>query len=207
MATTESNKHAALTDRQREALDCIRDSYLDRGFGPTIREIAESMGIVSPNGVMVHLRALVRKGHIERSANLSRSIQLTVDPRTIGNGIPLVGDIAAGLPAEANEQDERLDLQGMFGNKPGNWALRVTGQSMIDAHIDDGDFVIVRSTSTARKGDIAVVRTGEGDATLKYWFPEKNRIRLQPANSSMKPIYVQSAEVLGVVVGLVRNIN
>jgi len=206
MPVTETSRNKALTARQREALECIRQSCLERGFGPTIREIAESMGIMSPNGVMVHLRALQRKGHIERSANLSRSIQLTVDPRTRASGIPLIGNIAAGLPVEANEQDERLDLQGLFGNKPGNWALRVTGQSMVDAHIDDGDYVIVRSTATARKGDIAVVRTGEGDATLKYWFPEKNRIRLQPANSSMKPIYVKSAEVLGVVVGVVRKL-
>ncbi len=204
MSVDKSAQNVELTDRQREALDCIRQSYLERGFGPTIREIGHAMGIVSPNGVMVHLRALKRKGHIERSANLSRSIQLTDDPRNQSNGIPLVGDIAAGLPAEANEQDERLDLQGMFGNTPGNWALRVKGQSMVDAHIDDGDFVVVRSTSTARKGDIAVVRTEDGDATLKYWFPEKNRIRLQPANNSMKPIYVRQAAVLGVVVGVVR---
>ncbi len=201
-------KTQTLTARQQQALNCIRESCRERGFGPTIREIADSMGIASPNGVMVHLRALTRKGFIERSANLSRSIQLTENGAVETQpGIPLLGRVAAGTPVVAEEQAERLDLQNLFGDRPGTWALQVAGDSMIEAHIADGDFVVVRSTRTARRGQIAVVRTDHSDATLKYWFPEKNRIRLQPANSAMQPIYVRSAEVLGVVIGVIRTVG
>ena len=104
---------------------------------------------------------------------------------------------------EAVEQDERVDLGDLWTRK-GTYLLEVSGDSMIDAHIQDGDYVVVQNKRTASKGDIAVVRNSEGEATLKYWYPEKNRIRLQPANKRLKPIYTRDAKVIGVVVGVVR---
>lgn len=194
-----------LTKRQREVYDFIREKIRGRGYGPTVREIGENFEIRSPNGVMCHLKALEKKGLITREPNMSRAIQLT------GNagapGIPLVGQIAAGGLTEAIEQAEQLDFEELFPAKQNCFALRVRGDSMIEAAIADGDIVICRRTKTAHKGDIVVAMTDEGDATLKYWFPEANRIRLQPANSSMKPIYARNVQVLGVVLGVVRRVS
>lgn len=194
-----------LTKRQREVYEFIREKIRGRGYGPTVREIGDNFGINSPNGVMCHLKALEKKGIITREPNMSRAIQLTDVAR--GHGIPLVGQIAAGSLAEAIEQAETLDFEELFPTKKNCFALRVRGDSMIEAAIADGDIVIARRTKTAHKGDIVVALTDEGEATLKYWFPEANRIRLQPANSSMKPIYVRNVEVLGVVTGVVRKVG
>lgn len=194
-----------LTDRQKEVYEFIREKIQNRGYGPTVREIGEDFGISSPNGVMCHLKALEKKGIISREPNMSRAIQLT----DVGKdeGIPLVGQIAAGSLAEAIEQAERLNLEELFPAKKNCFALRVRGDSMIEAQIADGDIVICRRTKTAHKGDIVVALTDEGEATLKYWFPEANRIRLQPANSSMKPIYARDVQVLGVVTGVIRKVG
>ena len=194
-----------LTKRQREVYEFIREKIRGRGYGPTVREIGDNFGINSPNGVMCHLKALEKKGIITREPNMSRAIQLTDVAR--GHGIPLVGQIAAGSLAEAIEQAETLDFEELFPTKKNCFALRVRGDSMIEAAIADGDIVIARRTKTAHKGDIVVALTDEGEATLKYWFPEANRIRLQPANASMKPIYVRNVEVLGVVTGVVRKVG
>jgi repressor LexA len=122
--------------------------------------------------------------------------------------MPLAGRIAAGVLHEAIEQDERVDFDAMFN--PGTkslFALQVSGESMIEDQIADGDYVVVQKQRTARKGQIVVALTDDGEATLKRWFPEKNRICLKPANSKMKPIYVKNARVLGVVVGVVRKVG
>ena len=195
-----------LTRRQREVYQFIRDKMKGRGYGPTVREIGEAFDISSPNGVMCHLKALEKKGIITREPNMSREIQLT-DIAKEEEGIPLVGQIAAGGLTEAIEQADRLNLEEMFPAKKNCFALRVKGESMIEAAIADGDIVICKKTKTAQKGDIVVALTDEGDATLKYWFPEANRIRLQPANASMKPIYVKNAQVLGIVTGVIRKVG
>jgi repressor LexA len=195
----------SLTTRQRDVLNFIRDKIDNRGYGPTVREIGEEFEINSPNGVMCHLKALEKKGIITREPNMSRAIQLT-DVAREDEGIPLVGQIAAGSLAEAIEQAERFSLDEMFPAKKNCFALRVRGDSMIEAAIADGDIVICKKTKVAHKGDIVVAMTGEGEATLKYWFPEANRIRLQPANSSMKPIYARDVQVLGVVTGVIRKV-
>ena len=195
-----------LTDRQQTIFDFIRGLIEDRGYGPTIREIADEMGFASPNGVMCHLRALQKKGLINRTSNQSRSIVLTDEAHEEIRGLPLAGRVQAGALMEAVEQTDRIDLGEMWTRK-GTYVLEVTGDSMIDAQIADGDYVIVEKRYTAAKGDIVVARTSEGDATLKYWFPEKNRIRLQPANKKMKPIYSRDAKVIGIVVGVVRNLK
>jgi repressor LexA len=196
----------ALTDRQREVYEFIREKIHGRGYGPTVREIGEHFEIASPNGVMCHLKALEKKGLIHREPNMSRAIQLAQEPAE-DRGLPLSGRIAAGVLHEAIEQTERLDLEAMFNKKKNLFALRVAGDSMIDAQIADGDYVIVRKQRTCRDGQIVVAQTDEGEATLKRWYVEKNRIRLEPANSEMKPIYVKNARVLGVVVGVVRQVD
>jgi len=193
-----------MTERQQRVYDYIRERIASDGYGPSIREIADAMGFRSPNGVICHLTALEKKGLIRRDSNKSRSIVLTEDAADApGRGLPLAGRVAAGGLMEAIEQEETIDL-GDLWDGTGSFVLEVTGDSMIDAHILDGDYVVIRQQSTADPGDIVVARTGEGEATLKYWFPEKNRIRLQPANKRLKPIHVRDAQVVGVVVGVVR---
>jgi repressor LexA len=196
-----------LTERQQEVYEFIREKIRGRGYGPTVREIATEFDIQSPNGVVCHLKALQKKGLITREPNMSRAIQLAAEP-IHERGLPLAGRIAAGVLHEAIEQDERVDFQEMFDSKSKNlFVLQVKGDSMIEDQIADGDFVVVQKQRTARKGQIVVALTGEGEATLKRWYPEKNRIRLEPANSQMKPIYVKDARVLGVVVGVVRKLR
>lgn len=194
-----------LTSRQRQVFDFIRDKISSRGYGPTVREIGEYFDINSPNGVMCHLKALEKKGLITREPNMSRAIQLT-ELGQQDRGLPLVGQIAAGSLSEAIEQAERFEFTDWFSQK-NLFALRVKGDSMIEAAIADGDLVICRKARTADKGDIVVALTDDGEATLKYWFPEAKRIRLQPANSTMKPIYARNVKVLGVVTGVVRKIS
>ena len=164
------------------------------------------MGFRSPNGVICHLTALQKKGLINRTNNQSRSIVLTDEVNEELKGLPLAGRVAAGSLMEAVEQTERIDVGTMWPKK-GTYVLEVEGDSMIDAQIAPGDYVIVKRRQTANKGDIVVARTSEGDATLKYWFPEKNRVRLQPANKTMKPIYSRDVKVIGVVIGVVRNLG
>lgn len=193
-----------LTKRQRSVYEFIRDKIQHRGYGPTVREIGEHFDIRSPNGVMCHLKALEKKGLIIREPNMSRAIQLTSEP-TEEKGLPLAGQVAAGVMHEAIEQSERVDFSAMFSKKS-MFVLRVNGNSMIDAHIDDGDYVVVKRSRTATSGQMVVAETDDGEATLKYWYPEKNRVRLQPANRSMSPMYCRNARVTGVIVGVVRKV-
>lgn len=193
-----------LTKRQKEVLLLIKEKIETRGYGPTVREIGEEFDISSPNGVMCHLKALEKKGLIIREPNMSRAIQLT--PEAMDEpGLPLAGRVAAGVMHEAIEQDERVDFGAMFSKK-NLFVLEVSGNSMIDAQIADGDYVVIKRQRTARPGQIVVARTEDGEATLKYYYPEKNRIRLQPANRSMKPMYVKRIQILGTLVGVVRQL-
>ena len=194
----------ALTPRQREIYNFIRGKIQGRGYGPTVREIGLNFEIKSPNGVMCHLKALQKKGLIHREPNMSRAIQLLEDPVSAHQmGLKLVGRIAAGQPQEAVEQHEELTFSEW--TEPGDkFALRVTGDSMIEEHIADGDFVILRRQEQARDGQIVAVRDEDGEATLKKFYRDKNRIRLEPANKTMKPIFRDRVNVLGVLVGVVR---
>ena len=195
-----------VTKRQRAVYEFIREKIRGRGYGPTVREIGGHFKINSPNGVVCHLKALEKKGLITREPNMSRAIQLATEPAAL-RGLPLAGRIAAGVLHEAIEQDERVDFGEMFDpGKKSLFVLQVNGDSMIDDQIADGDYVVVRKQRTARKGQIVVALTDDGEATLKRWFPEKRRIRLMPANSKMKPIYVKNAKILGAVVGVVRKV-
>jgi repressor LexA len=199
-----------LTERQKSVYEFIRELVQGRGYGPTVREIAEHFQISSPNGVVCHLNALVKKNLIRREANKARAIMLTQEPPTrqtvdaSEKGLPFAGYVAAGFTNRAFELNERIDFGEMFHGED-FFALRVRGDSMIEAQIADGDYVICRSSMTAERGQMVVALNDDDEATLKYWFPERGRIRLQPANSAMEPIYLTSAHVRGIVVGVVRS--
>lgn len=193
-----------LTDRQQNVYEMIRGLIVKRGYGPTVREIGEHFGIKSPNGVMCHLRALERKGLITRSPNKSRAIELTDGASRNAHAMPLAGIVATGATTFALTKNDRVDFSEMLFNDD-RFVLQVSGDSMIDAHITDGDYVVVQKTDRAEPGQMVVAQTSESEATLKYWFPEQDRIRLQPANARMEPIYVKTAKVIGVAVGVVRS--
>lgn len=195
-----------LTARQRDVYQFIREKIRERGYGPTVREIGTRFKISSPNGVMCHLKALEKKGMISRERYMSRAIMLATESARSSASLPLRGRIAAGMLHEAVEQTERVDLAELF---PADdvFLLEVQGESMIEDHIMDGDYVVVRRQNTAHRGDIVVALTDDNEATLKRWYPEGKRIRLEPANSSMAPIYVTNAKVLGVVTGVVRKMG
>ena len=192
-----------LTERQQDVYDLIRSLIVNRGYGPTVREIGEHFGIKSPNGVMCHLRALERKGLIRRSPNKSRAIELTQAADRNGNSLPMAGMMNGGPTPLAFGQNERIDFSGVFFGED-RFILRVSGDSMIDAHIMDGDYVVIQRQTTANPGQMVVAETPDGEATLRYWHPEQDRIRLQPGNSQMEPTYVREANVIGVAVGVVR---
>ncbi|WP_422926774.1 transcriptional repressor LexA [Singulisphaera sp. PoT] len=193
-----------LTSRQREIYDFIRSKIQGRGYGPTVREIGIQFEIKSPNGVMCHLKALQKKGLIHREPNMSRAIQLLDESSSARPaGLKLLGRIAAGSPIEAIESDEELAFSE-WEDTDDKFALRVTGTSMIEEHIADGDYVVIKRQSQAHDGQIVAVRDEEGEATLKRIFKERNRVRLEPANKTMKPIYRDRVDILGVLVGVVR---
>lgn len=203
MSETGINK-PALTARQQEIYDFLREKILNRGYGPTVREIGSEFGIRSPNGVMCHLKALEKKGLITRESHMSRAIQLAESPKD-RLSLPLAGQIAAGQPVLAVESEERVDFADILDNNE-HFCLRVKGDSMIEDQIAEGDYVIVHKQSTCHDGDIVVALVANDDATLKRFYKEENRVRLEPANSSMSPIYSDQVEVLGVVVGVIRKI-
>jgi repressor LexA len=192
-----------LTAQQQKIFNFIRQTIRTQGFGPSIRDIAEKMRFKSPNGVVCHLVALEKKGLIHRTAKHSRSIVLTDQANEEVHGLPLVGRIAAGALMEAIENVDYIDV-GKLWKRKDSFLLQVTGDSMIDAAIFDGDYVVVEKRQTATAGDIVVACTSDGEATLKHWYPEKNRVRLQPANRKMKPIFVRNVRINGVVVGVIR---
>ncbi len=197
----ERRNKSELTTRQQLIYDFLKDKIITRGYGPTVREIGAHFKISSPNGVMCHLKALEKKGLITRESHMSRAIQLS-EPLT-RMSLPLAGQIAAGSPLLAVEQREQVDFSNLF-NTPDHFCLRVTGESMIEAQIADGDFVVVRKQKTCREGEIVVALIDGSEATLKRFHREPQRIRLEPANSTMQPIYATHVEILGIVVGVIR---
>jgi repressor LexA len=195
---------SSLTARQQEIFDFICRRIDDRGFPPTIRDIGTAFAIKSPNGVMCHLKALEKKGFIVREGKSARAIRPThrIVPKT---GLPFKGLVAAGSPIQAEAQEERLDLHELFAG-PDHFVLQVRGQSMIENHIDDGDFVIIRKQELAQNGD-RVVAVVDGEYTLKRFFKRKDQIELRPENDTMAPIVVdpsRDVRIEGVLVGVVR---
>ena len=223
-----------LTDRQQQILNFIADSINGRGFPPTLREIGEHFGIKSTNGVNDHLKALEKKGFLRREDLKSRAmrpvamanvVSLAERRRGVGNvraigdeedpemcEIPILGKVAAGHPILAVEHATdtvRVD-RVLIGGHREVFGLRIVGESMIDDGILDGDYVFVKKTPTAHTGDIVVAMI-EGEATVKRYYPEGDRIRFQPANSNMAPIIVRrsefkSVDIIGIVVGIYRKL-
>ncbi|MBX3129613.1 MAG: transcriptional repressor LexA [Polyangiaceae bacterium] len=207
-----------LTKRQEQTLTFIRRSIQERGYPPTLREIGESMGIKSTNGVNDHLRALERKGYLRREDMKSRALKLVEDssPAPAGDDelveIKVLGRVAAGLPLLAEEQvvdTVRVDRMMVRGGRD-VFGLRVTGDSMVDAGIFSGDYIFVRKQAAAERGDIVVALIGD-EATVKYYYPERDYVRFQPANSQMAPILVRASDfrstmLLGKVIGVFRQI-
>jgi repressor LexA len=212
-----------LTDRQQQVLEYIRSSISHRGYPPTLREIGAHMGIRSTNGVNDHLRALERKGYLTREDMKSRALR-PCDMESLPASVPSNGDeeglveiqvlgrVAAGLPllAEENVLDTvRIDRTLVRGGRE-VFGLRVTGDSMIDAGIFSGDYIFVKKQLTAQRGDIVVALIGD-EATVKYYYPERDYIRFQPANAQMAPILVRASDfkptmLLGIVVGVYRRL-
>ena len=198
--------HGSLTSRQKEIYEFIRDKIENRGYPPTVREIGLAFEIKSPNGVMCHLNALVKKGLIVREEQSARAIQL-VDYKPGGHAaeLPLFGAVAAGQPITAVASDDRLNFSDLFCG-PDHYALRVQGQSMIEDHIADGDYVVIRQQETAENGE-RVVAMVDNEVTLKRFYPQGDQIVLQPCNGMMSPIVVDresDTRILGVLVGVLR---
>ncbi len=195
-----------LTPRQIEIMTMIRDGRRIDGFSPTLQEIADELGI-SKITVFEHVETLLKKKLLTRQSNKARSLDLTSIaqlPDERPTRLPLYGRIAAGVPIEAVEVPEMIDLEEIFTSRHNVGVLTVEGDSMIDEHIRDGDLVVYEQRSTARNGETVVALIDGEMATLKKFYKEKNRIRLQPANAKYKPIYSRNVEIQGVVIGVIR---
>jgi len=196
-----------MTPRQMEILTHVRDTRRNFGYSPTLQEIADELGI-SKITVFEHVEVLIRKGMLTRRSNRARSLELTPLaqlPDERPTLIPMLGRIAAGRPIEAIETPDTIDLEEVFAGRSPVGILTVAGDSMIDDQIRDGDWVVYEQRSNPRNGD-TVVALIDGEATLKKYYREKNRIRLQPANDRYEPIYVRNVEIQGVVIGVIRRL-
>lgn len=211
-----------LTKKQKAVLECIEDCIAKKGYGPTVREICAEIGLSSPSTVHVHLKALEEKGYIERDPLKSRSIMLKQNDqgqpvgRNEGNvlspsfsktiDVPLVGNVAAGEPILAEENiTETMSLPIDIVGDSASFMLSVRGESMIEAGINDGDYVVVKQQQTANNGDIVVAIIEDG-ATVKTFYKESDYIRLQPENSTMEPIIVTNCAIAGKVVAVFRRL-
>ena len=198
-----------LTKRQREIFDYI-SRYLSRhGYPPTVREIGKAVGLHSSSTVHAHLSKLEKLGVLKRDPTKPRAMEVLVEKakRAVRpTGFPLVGHVAAGEPILAEENiEDYLELPGVIGGEDGDYILRVKGDSMKDAGILAGDYVVVKQAEDALNGEI-VVALLEQEATVKRFFREKDRIRLQPENTAYKPIRTKEAQLLGKVVGVFRSV-
>ena len=206
-----------LTGRQQEIWKFLTDYVDAHGYPPTVREIGEAVGLASPSTVHAHLANLERAGLIKRDPTKPRALELRRDPMTERrratdvHRLPLVGEIAAGGPLLAEDNiEEYLVLPEMLQRGGADFLLRVKGDSMIEAGILDGDIVVVKREQTAENSDIVVALAGTDEtadeATVKRFFRENGRIRLQPENAALEPIYVDHVQILGVVTGVFRSL-
>jgi repressor LexA len=198
-----------LTKRQREIFDYIRRYLRKYGYPPTVREIGNALGLHSPSTVHAHLAKLEQIGMLRRDPTKPRAIELMVGKarRALkGPGIPVVGNVAAGEPILAEENiEDYYELPSVIGGEGDDYILKVRGDSMKDAGILEGDFVVVRPTDEAANGEIVVALLGD-EATVKRFYRERNAIRLEPENEAHEPIRTQEAELLGKVIGVFRQV-
>jgi len=196
-----------LTKRQREILDYLNDFIQQHGYAPSLEEVGRRFGLSSLATVHKHLTNLQEKGFIKRSWNRSRSVELI--PARVGTRsveVPLLGYVAAGAPIEAITGAETINIPEDLVGKRDTYVLRVAGDSMIDEQIRDGDLVIVEDRKTAENGEMVIALVGGLDVTLKKFYREQGRIRLQPANPAMQPMLFdpEQIQVQGVVIGVMR---
>jgi repressor LexA len=192
-----------LTKKQKFILDFITEFIAKNGYAPSYREIGESFGLSSVSTVAEHIDTLAAKGYLSKEENEARSLQLTPAWDEATFEVPLMGIIAAGAPIQAIRTNETIDIpRDMMG--PNVFALKVRGDSMIEDGIFNGDYVIIEQSSTAKNGDIVVALVDRENVTLKRFYQEKDHVRLQPANKSMKPILTKNVVVQGKVKGIIR---
>ena len=203
--------YEGLSDKQVKILQYIKDELTLRGYPPSIREICKAVGLSSTSSVHAHLNTLENKGYIKKGTNKRRALELIdIDdicsdmPKKEIINLPIIGTVTAGSPILAVENiDDTLPISIDFVGNKESYVLKVKGESMIDAGILDGDYVIVNSQHTAKNGDIVVALIGD-EATVKTFYKEKDHIRLQPQNSSMDPILIKEPYILGIVKAVVR---
>ena len=214
-------KHDA--ERKVKILDYIAATLRARGYPPSVREIARAVGLASTSAVHHHLQMLEREGYLERGESQSRAIRLTPtaalrlglsselvpqSERYDSHVLPIVGEIAAGGPIEAYvDASETLAVPEILAPSGDAYVLRVRGDSMIDAHIQDGDFVVIRPQQTAHNGDIVVAQVEENAVTLKRFFKESGRIRLQPANEAYPAQFYRDVRIQGKLIGVIRRLD
>jgi repressor LexA len=214
-------KHDA--ERKQKILEHIAGTLRARGYPPSVREIARAVGLASTSAVHHHLQILEREGFLERGAAQSRAIRLTptaalrmglsseLVPQSVTSEahlLPIVGEIAAGGPIEAyQDASESIAVPDVLAPSGDAYVLKVRGDSMIEAHIADGDFVLIRPQTTARNGDIVVAQVEENAVTLKRFFKEKDRVRLQPANPAYPPQYYPDVRIQGKLIGVIRRLD
>jgi repressor LexA len=209
-------KHDAL--RRQRIIEYIATTVRRSGYPPSVREIAAAVGLASTSAVHHHLSALEREGLLERDATQSRALRLK-PAALLGNGgtdilgaderrYPILGEIAAGGPIEAyQDASETISIPDMINASTATYVLRVRGDSMVDAHIMDGDLVVIREQQTAQDGDIVVAQVEENAVTLKRFFKEHDRVRLQPANDRYEPQYYDAVRIQGKLVGVIRRVD
>lgn len=202
-----------LTKRQEDTLQFVKEYIVSHGYPPTVREIAEALKVSSPATIQAHLDGLADKGYIKKGSNKNRTIELMVDNEFSNKDeqvidVPLLGKITAGSPIEAIENPNNyFSLPSYLIPKDREvFTLEVSGESMINAGIHDGDIVIIERRNTARNGEIIVAMTDENEVTLKTFYKEKNYIRLQPENDTMEPIILDNVTILGKAIGLYRKL-
>jgi repressor LexA len=198
-----------LTKRQQEIFEFIKTYSRKHGYPPTVRDIGKAIGLTSSSTVHTHLANLEKIGLLRRDPSKPRALEILVDQAkkvVSPSGLPVVGRVAAGAPVLAEENiEEYVEVPDLAGGDDGEYVLRVTGDSMRDAGILDGDHVVVHKQETARNGEIVVALVGE-EATVKRYFKESDHVRLQPENDAHEPIRTRDAQVLGRVVGVCRRV-
>ena len=201
-----------LTPRQLDVIVAVRNFRHLHGYSPTMQELADQLG-TSKVTIFEHVNALEKKRVLRRDRHKARSLEITADGKLPdeerSSKLPLLGTIAAGSPIEAIENREEIDLEQLFASRSGVYVLKIRGDSMIEDHLCDGDYVIIERRSSAKNGEQVVALLDTGEATLKRYFKEGHRIRLQPANSSMEPRIVEAdrCRIQGVVIGVLRSYN
>lgn len=195
-----------LTKRQKEILDFIKSFIDKRGYAPSINEIQEEFNLSSTATVHQHINALKKKGYINKKANDARAIEIKSRQKPAAQ-VPLAGTIAAGEPIEAIEDPEPVTVPlEMIPNRPDNdyYVLKVEGDSMIEEGIKDGDQVLVKKQETAEPGETVVALLDNENATLKKYYPQEGKVKLEPANENLDPIYTENCQIQGKVVGVIR---